>query len=51
MRLTDKDVALFYGITRQTVINYRKGSVEKNRLYLAMVKFYKEYLGEQNGSK
>lgn len=45
MKPTAINIAKFYGVSRETVRNYRDGSVEKQRLYCAMV----EYFIKENG--
>jgi len=39
MKPTDKNLAEFYNLTRQTISNYRNAESKKN-LYLAMVEYY-----------
>lgn len=39
MKLTDKNLAEFYNLTRQTIASYRNSKQKKN-LYLAMVDYF-----------
>ena len=40
MKPTAINLAKFYGVSRETIRNYRDGSIEKQRLYDAMVYFF-----------
>lgn len=40
MKPTAINLAKFYGVSRETIRNYRDGSVEKQRLYFAMVEYF-----------
>ncbi len=40
MKPTDIKIAKYYKVTVQTLCNYKKGSIEKQRLYNAMVAYY-----------
>jgi len=35
-KLTDSDIAAWYGLSRNTLINYKKGSIEEQRRYYAL---------------
>lgn len=35
-------IAKYYGVNRSSIFNYKKGSVEKQRLYNAMVEYFKK---------
>lgn len=41
MLITDKELAHYYGITARTVSNYKKGTTEKQRLYISLLNGYK----------
>ena len=36
------NIAKFYGVSRETIRNYRDGNIEKQRLYFAMVEYFKK---------
>ena len=36
------NLAKFYGVSRETIRNYKNGSIEKKRLYEAMKKYFIE---------
>ncbi len=36
MKPTDTNIAIYFGVTRATLINYKKSAIEKQRLYQAM---------------
>lgn len=40
MKPTAINIAKFYGVSRETIRNYRDGSIEKQRLYNAMVEYF-----------
>jgi len=42
IEIKNTTLAVFYGLSNQTVANYRNGDVEKKRLYQAMKSFYVE---------
>ena len=42
MKPTAINIAKFYGVSRETIRNYRDGSIEKQRLYFAMVEYFKK---------
>jgi|GEM_PF-5930557 len=47
MKPTNINIAKYYNLTVQTLSNYKSGSVEKQRVYLAL----KKYFIEQNCDK
>ena len=42
MKSTATNIAKFYGVSRETLRNYKNGTEEKQRLYKAMVKYFME---------
>lgn len=42
MKPTDTNLAKFYGVSRETLRNYKNGGIEKQRLYNAMKKYFIE---------
>lgn len=42
MKTTAINLAKFYGVSRETIRNYRDGNIEKQRLYNAMVLYFNE---------
>lgn len=40
MKPTAINLAKFYGVSRETIRNYRNGSIEKQRLYEAMKLYF-----------
>ena len=42
MKPTAISLAKFYGVSRETIRNYRDGTEEKQRLYKAMVLYFNE---------
>lgn len=40
MKPTAINLAKFYGVSRETIRNYRDGNIEKQRLYHAMVYYF-----------
>ena len=42
MKPTDTNIAKYYGVSRETLRNYRKGAIEKQRLYKAMKAYFIE---------
>lgn len=42
MKPTAINLAKFYGVSRETIRNYRNGIEEKQRLYKAMVLYFNE---------
>lgn len=43
MKPTDTAIAKFYGVSRQTLRNYKNGTKEKQRLYFAMKEYFINY--------
>ena len=39
MTIKAETIAKYYGVNRSSIFNYKKGSVEKQRLYNAMVEY------------
>ena len=44
MKPTDTNLAKFYGVSRETIRNYKNGVIEKQRLYNAMKKYFIEQI-------
>ena len=40
MKPTDTNLAKFYGVSRETIRNYKKGAIEKQRLYEALKQYF-----------
>lgn len=40
MKPTDTAISKFYGVSRQTLLNYKNGTEEKQRLYSAMKEYF-----------